>query len=457
MKQKKSHSSKDISMKRSLTNTHIQLIALGGTIGTGLFLGVGNSIELAGPAVILIYTLVGFFLFLLMRALGELILSDLNKNTYIDFITQYLGKVIGTVTGYLYWFSWLSLGMAELTALGLYFRYWWHDLPLWLPGSITLIILLMINLISAKVFGNMEFSFAIIKILTIVAFVLLVFYLLITNGSTKLYGAISFSNLFKDGGFFAKGANGFFSGFQMVIFSFIGVELIGLTAAEAQDPKKTIVKAINELPVRIILFYVLAILAILLVIPWKQVAINDSPFVQALGATGIKNAACIINFVVISAAISSTNTFIYSGGRLLFSLNYHGKSNFAKCMGQLNKRQLPENALLFSTLLIGIAPIMNLFLENAFHFIAATSTSMFLIIWSIMIWAHIRYRKQTPEKQLHNFRMPLYPYTDYLVLGFFITMIGLLLWVPKDRIPMISALVIFSILILSIKFIKKIK
>lgn len=457
MKQKKSHSSKDISMKRSLTNTHIQLIALGGTIGTGLFLGVGNSIELAGPAVILIYTLVGFFLFLLMRALGELILSDLNKNTYIDFITQYLGKVIGTVTGYLYWFSWLSLGMAELTALGLYFRYWWHDLPLWLPGSITLIILLMINLISAKVFGNMEFSFAIIKILTIVAFVLLVFYLLITNGSTKLYGAISFSNLFKDGGFFAKGANGFFSGFQMVIFSFIGVELIGLTAAEAQDPKKTIVKAINELPVRIILFYVLAILAILLVIPWKQVAINDSPFVQALGATGIKNAACIINFVVISAAISSTNTFIYSGGRLLFSLNYHGQSNFAKCMGQLNKRQLPENALLFSTLLIEIAPIMNLFLENAFHFIAATSTSMFLIIWSIMIWAHIRYRKQTPEQQLHNFRMPLYPYTDYLVLGFFITMIGLLLWVPKDRIPMISALVIFSILILSIKFIKKIK
>lgn len=457
MKQKKSHSSKDISMKRSLTNTHIQLIALGGTIGTGLFLGVGNSIELAGPAVILIYTLVGFFLFLLMRALGELILSDLNKNTYIDFITQYLGKVIGTVTGYLYWFSWLSLGMAELTALGLYFRYWWHDLPLWLPGSITLIILLMINLISAKVFGNMEFSFAIIKILTIVAFVLLVFYLLITNGSTKLYGAISFSNLFKDGGFFVKGANGFFSGFQMVIFSFIGVELIGLTAAEAQDPKKTIVKAINELPVRIILFYVLAILAILLVIPWKQVAINDSPFVQALGATGIKNAACIINFVVISAAISSTNTFIYSGGRLLFSLNYHGKSNFAKCMGQLNKRQLPENALLFSTLLIGIAPIMNLFLENAFHFIAATSTSMFLIIWSIMIWAHIRYRKQTPEQQLHNFRMPLYPYTDYLVLGFFITMIGLLLWVPKDRIPMISALIIFSILILSIKFIKKIK
>lgn len=457
MKQKKSHSSKDISMKRSLTNTHIQLIALGGTIGTGLFLGVGNSIELAGPAVILIYTLVGFFLFLLMRALGELILSDLSKNTYIDFITQYLGKVIGTVTGYLYWFSWLSLGMAELTALGLYFRYWWQDLPLWLPGSITLIILLMINLISAKVFGNMEFSFAIIKILTIVAFVLLVFYLLITNGSTKLYGAISFSNLFKDGGFFAKGANGFFSGFQMVIFSFIGVELIGLTAAEAQDPKKTIVKAINELPVRIILFYVLAILAILLVIPWKQVAINDSPFVQALGATGIKNAACIINFVVISAAISSTNTFIYSGGRLLFSLNYHGQSNFAKCMGQLNKRQLPENALLFSTLLIGIAPLMNLFLENAFHFIAATSTSMFLIIWSIMIWAHIRYRKQTPEQQLHNFRMPLYPYTDYLVLGFFITMIGLLLWVPKDRIPMISALVIFSILILSIKFIKKIK
>ena len=168
--------------------------------------------------------------------------------------------------------------------------------------------LLLINLISARVFGNLEFSFAIIKIVTIVAFVILIFYLLLQVGTT--FGPVSFENLDDHGGFFARGTKGFLQGFQMVIFSFIGVELIGLTAAEAQNPKVTLKRAINQLPVRIILFYVMAILGILLVIPWSKVSTNSSPFVQALGATGIRNASSIINFVVISAAVSSTNSFL---------------------------------------------------------------------------------------------------------------------------------------------------
>lgn len=177
--------------------------------------------------------------------------------------------------------------MAEITALGIYFQYWWPNLQSWIPGLITLLVLLGINLISARVFGNLEFSFAIIKIVTIIAFVILVFYLLITNSSTK-YGHVSWNNMMVDGSIFAKGPKGFLLGFQMVIFSFIGVELIGLTAAEAKEPKKTITRAIDQLPVRIILFYVLAILSILLAIPWTKVSTSSSPFVQALGATGIK-------------------------------------------------------------------------------------------------------------------------------------------------------------------------
>ena len=432
--------------KRTLSNAHIQLIALGGTIGTGLFLGVGDSIHRAGPSVILIYIIVGLFLFLLMRALGELIMSDLSKHTYIDFIEKYLGKNIGFITGYLYWLSWITLGMAETTALGIYFQYWFPSLKPWIPGLITIIILLAINLISAKVFGNLEFSFAIIKIVTIVAFVLLIGYLLVTGGKTT-FGPISFENLSDNGGFFARGGKGFLQGFQMVIFSFIGVELVGLTAAEAKNPKVTLKNAINELPVRIILFYVLAILAILLVIPWSKVSTNSSPFVQALGATGIRNASSIINFVVISAAVSSTNSFLYSAGRLLFSVTYDGKGTWNQTFGHLSRRQLPQNGLILSAILMGLAPLITLIIgDQAFNFISSTSTSMFLIIWCLMTLTHMAYRRTTPENQLSDYKMPGFPYLDYLILGFFILMIILLLILPSYRIPMIAAMIIFIVL-----------
>lgn len=444
MNEKKSQT--DSGYKRTLSNAHIQLIALGGTIGTGLFLGVGDSIHRAGPSVILIYIIVGIFLFLLMRALGEMIMSDLHKHTYIDFIEQYLGKNIEFITGYLYWISWITLGMAETTALGIYFEYWFPNLKPWIPGLITIAVLLIINLISARVFGNLEFSFAIIKIVTVVAFVLLIAYLLITGGKTS-FGPVAFANLDDHGGFFARGTKGFLQGFQMVIFSFIGVELIGLTAAEAQNPKTTLKRAINQLPFRIILFYVMAILGILLVIPWSKVSTNSSPFVQALGATGIRNASSIINFVVISAAVSSTNSFLYSAGRLLFSVTYGGHGEWNQTFGHLSRRQLPQNALILSALLMACAPIITLIIgDQAFNFISSTSTSMFLIIWCLMVLTHISFRRKTPDSELNDFKMPGFPYMDYLILFFFVLMIILLLILPSYRIPMIAAIITFIVL-----------
>ncbi|MDF7669474.1 amino acid permease [Lactobacillus sp. ESL0703] len=431
--------------ERSLTNTHIQLIALGGTIGTGLFLGVGNSIQKAGPSVILIYLIVGIFLFFLMRALGELIISDLSKHSYIEFIEKYLGKDTGFITGYLYWICLITLAMAEMTALGIYFQYWFPHLPTWVPGLVTIAVLLGINMLSARLFGNLEFSFAIIKIVTVVAFVILVAYLMITGKNTT-YGAVSFGNLFNNGGFFAKGGIGFLSGFQMVIFSFVGIELLGFTASEAQNPKKTISKAINEVPTRIILFYVLAIVAILVVIPWNKVSTSSSPFVQTLAATGIHNAGSLINFVVISAAISSTNSVLYSAGRLLFSITFNGKGKWNQTFGHLH-RQLPQNGLILSACLIELAPLLIIMIGNdAFTFISSTTTSMFLIIWCIMLLSHVAYRKTTPEDQLTSFKMPGFPYFDYATLVFFILMIILLLVLPENRVAMISALAIFIIL-----------
>lgn len=440
--------------ERTLTNAHIQLIALGGTIGTGLFLGVGNSIRRAGPSVILIYIIVGIFLFLLMRALGELIVSDLSKHTYIDFIKKYLGKNIGFISGYLYWISWVTLGMAEMTALGIYFQYWFPHLPTWVPGLVTIAVLLCINLLSARLFGNLEFSFAIIKIVTVIAFVILVGYLLLTGGKTS-FGPVTLANLTTNGGFFAKGGNGFFAGFQMVIFSFVGVELVGLTAAEAQNPKVTIKKAINEVPMRIILFYVLAIIAILIVIPWNKVSTDSSPFVQTLAATGIRNAGSIINFVVISAAVSSANSILYSAGRLLFSVTFNGKGKWNKTFGHL-RRQLPQNALILSAGLMELAPFIIIIIgKEAFNFISSTSTSMFIIIWCLMLLTHISYRKKTSLAELTDFKMPGFPFWDYATLAFFIIMIILLLILPSNRISMIAALLTFIILFSLAKFWRK--
>ncbi len=233
----------------------------------------------------------------------------------------------------------------------------------------------------------------------------------------------------------------------MVIFSFIGIELIGLTAAEAQNPKVTLKNAINQLPVRIILFYVMSIVAILLVIPWPKVSTTSSPFVQTLGATGIRNASSIINFVVISAAVSSTNSFLYSAGRLLFSVTFGGKGKWNETFGHLSRRQLPKNGLILSALLMALAPFVTLLIGNkAFNFIASTSTSMFLIIWCLMIITHIAYRRSTPENKLGGFKMPGFPIIDYFILLFFILMIILLLVLPDNRIPMIAALLTFIIL-----------
>lgn len=442
--------------ERTLNNSQIQLIALGGTIGTGLFLGVGDSISKAGPVIVLIYILIGAMLFLMMRALGELILSDLSKTSYTDFIQKYLGKNFGLTSGYLYWFAYIFLAMAEITALGMYFRFWFPNLALWIPGTITIIVLLIINLISAKFFGNLEFSFAIIKLLTIVAFTVFAIYMLITGKNTT-FGKVSLANIFDGSGFFPNGTTGFLEAFQMAIFSFVGIEMIGFTASEAKNPKKVLPNAINQMPLRIILFYVLAIISILVIVPWRTVSTNSSPFVQALQATGIKNSASLLNLVVISAAVSSTNSVLYSAGRLLYSLSKGREGKFNKKMSEISPRLLPQNALIASAILIALAPLIILVIgQNTFTFISTITTSIFILIWVIMIATHLKFRKE--GERVADFSLPFAPYSDYLLLVFFGLVVLLLLSVESYRLPMVVAFLLFGITfsILKLKETKKI-
>ena len=405
-------------LSRGLKSRHVQLIAIGGTIGTGLFLGAGQSIHLAGPAILIAYLVTGLVCFLLMRALGELLLSDLHTHSYIDFIKQYLGDKTGFVAGWTYWVCWITIAMAEITAAGEYMQFWWPRLPQWLPGLIILILLLGLNSINVSAFGETEFWFAIIKIAAILALIAVGIGMVLFSVKTPV-GHAGLTNLVSYGGFMPHGIKGLVLSFQMVLFSFIGIEMVGMTASETADPKTVIPKAINDIPVRIILFYVGSLFFLMCMYPWQYFSAAHSPFVQVFTNLGIRSAAAIINFVVLTAAASSCNSALFSTGRMLFSLTYDGKSKFAKRMGTLSTRQVPRNALWFSTLVIGLSVILNLLMPGkVFSLIASVSTTCFIFIWGAIVVAHIKYRRQAGSQAKVKFRMPLFPLSDYFILVF---------------------------------------
>lgn len=416
---------------RHLKSRHVQLIAIGGTIGTGLFLGAGQSIHLAGPSILLAYALTGLIGFWIMRALGELLVSDVNSHSFIDFINKYLGEKIGFVAGWTYWICWVAIAMAEVTAIGLYVRFWVPTIPQWLPGLIVLVVLLGINLIAVGLFGEIEFWFSLIKIIAIVALIVIGIVLTVIGYKTNV-GHASVSNLVDNGGLFPNGIRGFILSFQMVMFSFVGIEMVGLTASEAENPKVTIPKAINDIPLRIIIFYIGALAAIMCIYPWQAVSPTSSPFVQVFENVGIPFAASIINFVVLTAAASACNSSIFSTGRMLFSLmnQQDRQDKLTKRLGSLSKRKVPANALFFSTGVIAVAVLLNLaFPEDVFTIVTSVATTCFLFIWGAIVIAHLKYKK-TQEAQKSIFKMPLFPVANYLTLAF-LFFVGIVLCLNK--------------------------
>ncbi|WP_262314813.1 amino acid permease [Lacticaseibacillus parakribbianus] len=403
-------------LSRSLKSRHIQLIAIGGTIGTGLFLGAGQSIHQAGPSILLAYLLAGGMCFFLMRAMGELLLSDLSQHSFVDFIGRYLGRGAAFVTGWTYWVCWLAIAMAEVTAVGMYIRYWLPQVPQWVPGLVALLILLLVNLISVGLFGEAEFWFALIKVVAIIALIVVGAWMIIVHYRTGS-GTAGLSNLVSHGGLFPKGLGGFLASLQMVTFSFAGVEMVGLTASETANPKQVIPEAINELPVRIILFYIGALFVIMCIYPWSAVSPTSSPFVQVFDSVGIRAAADIINFVVLTAAASACNSSLFSTGRMLFSLTLHSPNPRLSRFGKLSRRQVPANAILASTLIIAVAVVLNMLLPGGvFKLISSVATTSFLFVWGAILVAHLKFRRLNPTA--NTFKAPWFPVGDYLALAF---------------------------------------
>ena len=442
-----SHLEKEQTLNRGLKNRHVQLIAIGGAIGTGLFLGSGHSIALTGPAILFAYIITGIICFLMMRALGELLLSNTEYHTFIEFVQVYMGEKTAFVTGWTYWFCWISVAMADITAVGIYVKYWFPSIEAWIPSLITLIILLLMNLLTVKLFGELEFWFACIKVIAIIALIVLGLYFILTGQPTSV-GVASFSNLWSHGGWFPKGMDGFIQSFQMVVFAFAGIELVGLTAGETENPQKVIPKSINSIPVRIILFYVGALGVIMSIFPWDSVNPDRSPFVEVFLAVGIVGAASMVNFVVLTSAASACNSGVFSTSRLLYSL---AKRNHAPGILEiLTSKQVPANALFLSVLVIClVVALQYVVAEGVFVIISSVATFCFLYIWGIITICHMKFIRKRPDLAAKSiFKMPLFPFLNYLVLAFFAFVIVTLAFNPATRVALFVTPVWFIMLLL---------
>lgn len=419
-------------LQRELNNRHIQLIAIGGAIGTGLFLGSGQTISLTGPSLLFTYMLIGIVLFAFMRALGELLLSNSKFNSFVDIANEYLGPFGGFVIGWTYWVCWIVSSMSDLTAMGQYFAYWYPQVPHWLTVLFIVLLLISFNLLGARLFGELEFWFSIIKVVTIITMVIVGLVLIFLSFKTE-YGHASFGNLIHQGGMFPHGAAGFLMSFQIAVYSFIGIELIGVTAGETKNPEKTIPKAINNVPIRILLFYIGGLLVIMSVIPWFKVDPDSSPFVKLFTLIGVPFAAGIVNFVVLTAAASATNSGIYSNSRILFGLAKQGLG--PKVLTKTNSNGVPYLSMLVSSITLLIAALLNFIFPDAiklFIYVTTLSTVLFLVVWGMIIVSYIAYVKKNPEQhQSSAFKLWGGKIIAYIVLSFFI-FIFILLFFSKD-------------------------
>ena len=441
----------DNHLKRGLSSRQVQMIALGGTIGVGLFMGASSTILWTGPSAILAYLVAGLFLYLVMRAMGEMVYLYPTTGSFANYASDYLHPVAGYVTAWSNIFQWIVVGMSEVIAVGQYMQYWWQDLPTWIPGVIVVLTLATANLVSVKAFGEFEFWFAMIKVVTIILMIVAGFGL-IFFGFGNGGNAIGLSNLTEHGGFFPKGIVGFFFALSMVVGSYQGVELIGITAGETKDPKKNIKSAVNGVIWRILIFYIGAIFVIVTVYPWDQLGNVGSPFVATFAKVGITIAAGLINFVVITAAMSGCNSGIFSSSRMVYTLAQKGQ--MPRIFTKVMRTGVPFFAVLAISVGIFVGVILNIVLpliidgsENIFVYVYSASILPGMVPWFMILLSHIRFRKNHPEElDGHPFKMPGAPFTNYITLAFFVLVLIGMLFNAETRVSVIIGIVFLSLM-----------
>ncbi|MDR2508967.1 MAG: amino acid permease [Candidatus Ancillula sp.] len=448
-------------LKRALSSRQLQLIAIGGTIGTSLFLGTSKTISLAGPSIIIDYLIAGVVVFLTMRVLGEMLISDLRFRSFRDLVTHYLGPWGGFITGWMYWGFWIVTGMQDSVAVSVYLEDYFPGMPRWLPGLSVVLIIFLLNSVAVNVFGEMEFWLSIIKIVAIITLIL-VGLVMVFSGQHFVYQTVdanglqssldmqsSFNNLF-DYGFFGHGASGFLLGFQMAFLAYTGVEVIGTTAAEVKNPLVTLPRAINSIPLRISIFYIGTVFVILCAVPWNTIAsLRGSPFVNIFTTIGIPAAGVIMTFVLITAAVSGANSGLYSTSRMLFGLSIDGHA--PRAFSKTSRSQVPQSALTFGLLVIAIPVVLvTIFDDNpmdAFMIFASWSTGCILCVWILVLVSYFVYVSKHAD--LHNastFKAPFGRISAGLCIAFLSFIIIIMFFDTVPRLGIILA--IASLLIL---------
>ncbi|MET8680463.1 amino acid permease [Streptomyces sp. NPDC004647] len=422
--------------QRGLGSRQVQMIAIGGAIGVGLFMGAGANIAKAGPSIILMYALAGVVIFFIMRALGELLLYRPVSGSFAEYAREFLGPFFGYVTGWTYWLMWVVTGMAELTAAAIYIHFWFPEIPQWVSALVFLVVLFGVNLISVKIFGEVEFWFSMVKVTAIIGMIVIGLGVL-TLGFSDAGDTASTSNLWSHGGIFPEGIGSSLMTLQGVMFAYLAVELVGVTAGESEDPEKTLPKAINTLPWRIIIFYVGALTVILSVVKWTEFSEGESPFVHAFSEIGIPLAGGIVNFVVLTAALSSCNSGMYSTGRMLRDLA--SNSEAPKAFGKLNARQTPAVGIAVSVALMGVGVVLNYVVpEKAFGYVVSVATAAGIWTWMMILVSHILYRRAVKAGRLQasSFPAPGGSAFSWVALLFLVFVTGLIAYDSEARVSL---------------------
>ncbi|MET9652691.1 amino acid permease [Streptomyces sp. NPDC006460] len=423
--------------QRGLGARQIQMIAIGGAIGTGLFLGAGKAISKAGPSLILAYAIAGLVIFFIMRALGELLMYRPVSGSFSEYAREFVGPFWGYVTGWTYWLFWVVTGITEVTAAAKYMAFWTHgSFPQWAFALIFTVILYGANLISVKLFGELEFWFSMVKVTAIVGMILICAGIL-TIGFSDAAETASMANLWNDGGFFPKGLGGTLMTLQIVMFAFLAVELVGVTAGESKDPKTVLPKAINTVPWRIAVFYVGALIMILSVVPWSEFQPGVSPFVAAFEKMGLGIGAAIVNFVVLTAALSSCNSGMYSTGRMLRDLALNGQG--PKFLTKLTANGVPLLGTTVSAALMLVGVWINYVAPGkAFDYVVSFATISGMWAWIMILVCQIRYRAKANRGELpeSGFKAPGAPFTSWFALAFIGMVIVMMGIDPDSRVAL---------------------
>ncbi|MDO4910868.1 MAG: amino acid permease [Corynebacterium sp.] len=411
----------DEGYSKSLKKRHIQMIAIGGSIGTGLFLGAGGRLANGGPGLAFAYFVCGIFAFLMVRALGELAVRRPSSGAFVSYSREFLGEKGAYITGWFFFLDWAVTVMADITAIALYLHYWnmFHSVPQWVLALIALALVFVLNLMNVKMFGEAEFWFATIKVATIIIFMGVAIWAILT-GHAVGESTAGFHNVTDNGGFFPEGLTPVFALTLGVVFAFGGTEMVGVAAGEAEEAKKILPRAINSMLIRIMVFYVGSVVLMALVLPYTAYSSNESPFVTFFSGLGIPHAGDIIQVVVLTAAFSSLNAGLYATGRTLRSMAVAGSA--PKFASTLNKNKVPAGGIIITCAFGLLGVVLNIFLaEDAFEIVMNLAGIGIAGTWAMILFSHIAFMRKVKrgEETRPAYRMPGAPWTNYIALVFF--------------------------------------